>query len=51
MRVSIIVPMPNEAPGLPRLLARLSALERQGNEVLIVDDGSADLTRVVASQA
>lgn len=47
MRFSIIVPMLNEAPGLPRLLARLSALERQGNDVLIVDggsdDGSADL--------
>lgn len=49
MRFSIIVPMLNEAPGLPRLLARLSALERQGNEVLIADggsdDGSADLAK------
>lgn len=47
MRFSIIVPMLNEAQGLPRLLARLCALERQGNEVLVVDggsdDGSADL--------
>jgi rSAM/selenodomain-associated transferase 2 len=47
MRFSIVVPMLNEAPDLPHLLARLSALERQGNEVLIVDggsdDGSADL--------
>jgi glycosyltransferase involved in cell wall biosynthesis len=30
MRCSIIVPMLNEAQGLPRLLARLRALERQG---------------------
>lgn len=49
MRFSIIVPMLNEAQGLPRLMARLSALERQGNEVLIVDggsdDGSADLAK------
>ncbi|MDP2405863.1 MAG: TIGR04283 family arsenosugar biosynthesis glycosyltransferase [Hydrogenophaga sp.] len=48
MRFSIIVPMLNEAQDMPRLLARLTALRRQGNEVLIVDggsdDGSADLT-------
>lgn len=47
MRFSIVVPMLNEAQEMPRLLARLCALERQGNEVLIVDggsdDGSADL--------
>ncbi len=42
MRFSIIVPMFNEAPGLPGLLARLSVLARQGCEVLIVDGGSDD---------
>ena len=40
MRVSIIVPMLNEAPGLPGLLARLVELEDQGCEILIVDGGS-----------
>ncbi|NWF47198.1 glycosyltransferase [Hydrogenophaga sp. D2P1] len=47
MRFSIVVPMLNEAQEMPRLLARLSALARLGNDVLIVDggsdDGSADL--------
>ncbi|MDG5977289.1 glycosyl transferase family protein [Hydrogenophaga taeniospiralis CCUG 15921] len=42
MRFSIIVPMFNEASGLPGLLARLSVLTRQGCEVLIVDGGSDD---------
>ncbi len=42
MRLSIIVPMLNEATGLPRLLNRLSVLKSQGCEVLIVDGGSDD---------
>ncbi|MDP3347688.1 MAG: TIGR04283 family arsenosugar biosynthesis glycosyltransferase [Hydrogenophaga sp.] len=42
MRLSIIVPMLNEAPGLPPLLIRLSLLKSQGCEVLIVDGGSDD---------
>ncbi|MFW2353918.1 TIGR04283 family arsenosugar biosynthesis glycosyltransferase [Hydrogenophaga sp.] len=41
-RLSIIVPMLNEATGLPRLLNRLSVLKSQGCEVLIVDGGSDD---------
>ncbi|MGE0099340.1 MAG: TIGR04283 family arsenosugar biosynthesis glycosyltransferase [Hydrogenophaga sp.] len=51
MRCSIIVPMLNEAQGLPRLLARLRALERQGCEVLIVDGGSDDGGAERAAQA
>lgn len=51
MRFSIIVPMLNEAPGLPRLLARLSALKLQGNEVLIVDGGSDDGSAELAMRA
>ncbi len=42
MRLSVIVPVLNEAPGLPRLLPQLLELERQGNEVLVVDGGSDD---------
>jgi rSAM/selenodomain-associated transferase 2 len=42
MRFSIIVPMLNEAPGLPGLLVRLAELERQGCDVLIVDGDSDD---------
>ena len=51
MRVSIIVPMLNEAPGLPGLLARLTELERQGCEILIVDGGSDDGSVSLAERA
>ena len=51
MRVSIIVPMLNEAPGLPGLLARLVELERQGCEILIVDGGSDDGSVSLAERA
>lgn len=50
MRLSIIVPMLNEAPGLPRLLTRLSLLKSQGCEVLIVDGGSDDGCAEVAAR-
>ncbi|PKO31554.1 MAG: glycosyl transferase [Betaproteobacteria bacterium HGW-Betaproteobacteria-9] len=51
MRFSIIVPMVNEARGLPGLLARLSVLVRQGCEVLIVDGGSDDGSVALAERA
>lgn len=51
MRFSIIVPMLNEAPGLPGLLARLTELERQGCEILIVDGGSDDGSVSLAERA
>ena len=51
MRVSIIVPMLNEAPGLPGLLARLVELARQGCEILIVDGGSDDGSVSLAERA
>lgn len=51
MRISIVVPMLNEAPALPRLLADLRALERQGAEVLVVDGGSQDGSADLAAQA
>ena len=51
MRVSIIVPMLNEAPGLPGVLARLTELERQGCEILIVDGGSDDGSVSLAERA
>jgi rSAM/selenodomain-associated transferase 2 len=47
MKVSVIVPMLNEAPALPGLLERLSALVRGGTQVILADgesdDGSADI--------
>lgn len=42
MRLSIIVPVLNEAQALPALLAHLSAWVQEGCEVIIVDGGSDD---------
>jgi rSAM/selenodomain-associated transferase 2 len=51
MRLSIIVPVLNEAQALPRLLAHLKALARDGCEVLIVDGGSEDGSPAIAEDA
>ncbi len=42
MRLSIIVPMLNEAEQLPELFAHLLPYQRAGCEILFVDGGSAD---------
>ena len=45
--VTVIVPCFNEDEGIPSLMGRLSALQADGGrgwEVLLVDDGSDDLT-------
>jgi dolichol-phosphate mannosyltransferase len=52
--VTVIVPCFNEEEGIPSLVARLSVLQTDGGrgwEVLLVDDGSDDLTfaRLLAS--
>src|SRR6201993_3168303 len=49
--VAIIVPLPNEAAGLPRLLRSLAALEPPPAEVLAVDGGSADASVTIAEAA
>jgi len=41
-RVSIIVPMLNEAPQLPDLFAHLLPLQRAGCEIIFADGGSTD---------
>ncbi len=48
MRVLIIVPAYNEQEALGGLLAEIRALEIVGLETVVVDDGSADRTAVVA---
>lgn len=42
MRLSIIVPMLNEAEQLPELFAHLLPYQRAGCEIIFVDGGSAD---------
>ncbi len=51
MKLSIIVPMLNEAPALPDLLEHLLPLRRGGVEVILVDGGSEDGSATIASCA
>lgn len=49
MKLSIVVPVLNEANALPRLLQNLLPLVRQGCEVIIVDGGSEDGSADIAA--
>lgn len=51
VKLSIVVPVLNEAHALPALLQRLSTLLHDGCEVIIVDGGSTDGSRAIAGQA
>ena len=51
MRLSIIIPALNEAEGLPELLGHLAPLCGRDSEVIVVDGGSGDDSRQVASRA
>lgn len=51
MKLSIIVPVLNEASALPALLARLLALQQRGCELLVVDGGSTDGSAGLAASA
>ena len=44
MKLSVIVPVLNEAAGVPELCAHLMPYVRQGVEVILVDGGSEDNT-------
>lgn len=46
--VAVIVPMLDEAPGLPRLARCLAAMEPRPHEILLVDGGSGDDSVAVA---
>jgi rSAM/selenodomain-associated transferase 2 len=50
-RLSLIVPMLNEAEALPELLAQLSGFSARGCEVVLVDGGSTDGCDALAIQA
>jgi rSAM/selenodomain-associated transferase 2 len=51
MKLSIIVPMLNEARALPNLLEHLLPLRRGGVEVILVDGGSEDDSTALATRA
>lgn len=49
--VTVLIAARNEAEALPETLESIAAQTRQPNRVLVVDDGSVDLTAFVASLA
>lgn len=51
MKLSVIIPVLNEAQALPVLLERLQPLLRQGCEIPIVDGGSEDGSADLAGRA
>ena len=51
MKLSIIVPMLNEAPQLPELFAHLLPLQRAGCEIIFADGGSRDGSEMLARVA
>lgn len=48
MRISIVVPVLNEAEGIAHTLDTLAPLRQRGHEIVVVDGGSTDLTVSVA---
>ena len=50
-RVSMVVPLRNEAQAMPALLAHLAALQDDGVQVILVDGGSSDATVSMAEGA
>ncbi len=48
-RISVIVPVLNEAPGIAAALAALQPMRRRGHEVIVVDGGSSDGTAALAA--
>ncbi len=48
LKVSIIIPVLNEAINLSRISSHLQSIRQQGHEVIIVDGGSVDNTLVIA---
>ncbi|HEX4883951.1 MAG TPA: glycosyltransferase, partial [Casimicrobiaceae bacterium] len=48
MKLSVVVPVLDEAPGIAAALDALAPLRAQGHEVIVVDGGSRDATRDLA---
>ena len=51
MRISVIIPALNEAPGLQQTLAPLLEWQARGHELILVDGGSQDATASIAAAA
>lgn len=51
MKLSVIVPILNEAKGLPQLLSQLLPLQAAGHQLVLVDGGSDDGSPQLARQA
>jgi rSAM/selenodomain-associated transferase 2 len=49
VRLSIVIPVLNEAERIRAALEALAPLRRRGHELIVVDGGSADATRELAS--
>ena len=49
MRLSIVIPVLNEAARLPALLAALQPLRTRGAELIVADGGSGDCSRELAA--
>jgi rSAM/selenodomain-associated transferase 2 len=45
VRISVVIPVFNEADGIAPFLESLQALRRDGHQLILVDGGSGDLTR------
>jgi glycosyltransferase involved in cell wall biosynthesis len=50
VRLSVVVATHNRASDLAKLLDGLAAQERPAEEIVVVDDGSADATGVVLNE-
>ena len=51
MKLSVVMPVLDEAAGIAATLRSLAPLRARGHEVVVVDGGSADATVVLASAA
>jgi rSAM/selenodomain-associated transferase 2 len=50
VKLSIVVPALNEAPGVAAALGALAPLRSRGHEVIVADGGSEDDTRAIAAR-
>ncbi|NMG53086.1 glycosyltransferase [Aromatoleum aromaticum] len=51
MKLSIVIPVLNEAGNLPGLLAQLAPLRTRGTEIIVADGGSSDGSAEIAERA